>query len=421
MQKPPNVPSATYINTINKINALDVIWRKKQISRSEIAKATGLSAPTVTRILESLRNGERLVRDAGVKRTGNELGRPANLVEFLGAGHYAVGIVLGSTRIQGILTDLNAKILAEEKIVLQDDWDFDATMKRVAHMVDAVIADSGVERERVCGVGVSVIGWVHPEKCILLNSPRFPWVDADIAGGLERLVDLPVRIESLSRAAAYGEQMFGRGEEFKNFIAVNIQPGSIAAGIMIDGKIFHGKSGRGGAFSHMTLDRESKVRCGCGNFGCLEALASSQGIVRTVVDRLEEGAESTIRGLCANDFSGITLEMVAQAAGEGDRLAREALLRAADYIGIGVAALLNIFDPQAIFIGGYMLEMIQDGFYEKIEKTVKERAVSGFSKDVLILPGSLGTQAGVLGAVSLILREVLRLNIRVREAELTTA
>jgi predicted NBD/HSP70 family sugar kinase len=191
---------------------------------------------------------------------------------------------------------------------------------------------------------------------------------------------------------------------------VNVGYG-IGAGIIINGQPLYGAKGMAGEFGHITLEKDSKIQCYCGNFGCLEALSSGNGIARAARLELEKGAKSILRDMCNDNLDNLTAEMVADAAKKGDALAWNVFHRAAEYLGIGISALINLFNPEAIVIGGGVT-MAGDILFDTVRKTVKARALSKISHEVEILPATFGLKAAVMGAVSLILQKVLNLDYR---------
>jgi predicted NBD/HSP70 family sugar kinase len=166
-----------------------------------------------------------------------------------------------------------------------------------------------------------------------------------------------------------------------------------------------------GEFGHITLEKDSKIQCYCGNFGCLEALSSGSGIARAARLELENGAKSILLDMCGGDLNNLTAEIVANAAKKGDIVAWNVFHRAAEYLGIGISALINLFNPEAIVIGGGVT-LAGDILFDTVRKTVKARSLNKISKDVVIVPATFGPRAAVMGAISLIMQKVLSLDYR---------
>jgi len=165
-----------------------------------------------------------------------------------------------------------------------------------------------------------------------------------------------------------------------------------------------------GEFGHITVEKDSKIQCDCGNFGCLEALASGRGIARAAQMELEKGAQSILLGMCGGDIQKITAEMVANAAKKGDILAWNIFRQAAEYIGIGISALINLFNPEAIVLGG---GVIQAGeiLFDNVRKTINARSLNRTSRGIPLLPPTFKLKAAAVGAVALVMDKLLDLEL----------
>lgn len=419
---PSTNTNSSQISKQNKAAILNLIWRNSIISRAEIARVTGLSATAITRNVSSL------IKMGLVSNNGNGEpipggGRPPILLAFNGDAHYIVGVDLGVNAIQGILTNLHAKSIAEMKVSLPSNIGFKEAMQRAKSLVSQLVHAAGVDWKRVCGVGMAVSGLAGPQKRTFgiehedhkISFPlAFPWEVGVVEEKIDDFDDLPYIFDKLSRIIVHGESWFGKGSEFTDFISINFEHHSVAAGIIIDGRPFTGIDGHGGGFGHITLDANSDIRCACGNYGCLQALTSSTGIEHLARAALQSGVASIMRDQCQGDPSALTITMIIEAARTGDPLACSIYRQVAKYMGLGIAAMINIFNPHAIFIGGKAVTETVDFLYDAIVETATSRAIGHLARKVRILPATLGSNASRLGAVSLILEEILNLNIKIK-------
>ena len=236
----------------------------------------------------------------------------------------------------------------------------------------------------------------------------FHWHKADMIEALTQIYKVPIILDNVTRVIALGEMWYGLGKQAKNLIFVNVGYG-IRAGIIIDGKPVLGHLGLAGEFGHITVDKDSCVLCECGNYGCLEALSSGNAIAKAAQARLAEGGASALREACGGHPGNVRAKMVADLAKEGDPLSSEVFDTAVEYLGIGIAGLINLFSPEAVVIGG---GVAQAGplLFNRIRKTVMDRALGMIRSGVMIEPASFGAKAAVMGAVSLILSSVMNLN-----------
>jgi glucokinase-like ROK family protein len=399
--------SAEYILKLNTRKVLKLIRDNPPISRAEIARVSGLSAPTVSRIVDDLIK-DGLVEEIGMGASSG--GRRPTLLRFSPNNNFIIGIDLGTTNIYGVLANLEAEIISEEKTPTRVEEGFYNIMDRTLKIIKKLKSLLGRKQGRLCGIGMAVAGLINRKRNIVEFSPNFHWHDVDIIKYMAPKVDIPIFFDNVTRVMALGELCYGVGKKYKNFICVNVGYG-IGAGIIINGQPLYGTKGMAGEFGHITLEKDSKIQCYCGNFGCLEALSSGNGIARAARLELEKGAKSILRDMCNDNLDNLTAEMVADAAKKGDALAWNVFHRAAEYLGIGISALINLFNPEAIVIGGGVT-MAGDILFDTVRKTVKARALSKISHEVEILPATFGLKAAVMGAVSLILQKVLNLDYR---------
>lgn len=408
--------NAKYILKLNKQRVLKLIRDNLSISRAEISKLSGLSAPTVSRIIESLIK-EGLVEEIGPGTSNG--GRRPKLLKFCPDNNFIIGIDLGTTNIYGVVANLEAEIISEEKVPTRVEEGFYSVMDRTFGVIQRLERRLGKKQNRLCGIGLAVAGLINSERNIVAFSPNFRWHDVDIMGYLGQKTEIPMFFDNVTRVMALGELCYGVGRKYKNFICVNVGYG-IGAGIVINGQPLYGVNGMAGEFGHITLEKDSRIQCYCGNFGCLEALSSGNGIARAARMELEKGAKSILFDMCEGNLNNLTAEMVAEAAKKGDAVAWNVFHRTAEYLGIGISALINLFNPEAIVIGGGVTQA-GDILFDTVRSTVKARALNKISRDVEILPATFGPKAAVMGAVSLILQKVLNLEYenRAKRAEMT--
>ena len=224
---------------------------------------------------------------------------------------------------------------------------------------------------------------------------------------LEREFGVDVSIDDSSRAMALAEHWCGVAQGVDNFIFINVGVG-VGSGIFTHGKIYRGIGGIAGEFGHMTI-KEKGPRCNCGNYGCLETLASGPAIVRRARQALEEGVVSEIERLCRGDFNCITPQMVVEAARGGDKLAFNLMEKTGEYLGIGIANLINIFNPELIVIGAGV-SRAGDLLLNSLRRTVKARTLQQSFRMVQIKTSTLNEFGGAIGGAILILKSIFEYN-----------
>jgi len=400
---------ALFINKLNKIKVLGLIREAGPVSRADLGKRTGLSAPTVTRIVDGLIHDDKLVAEVGMGSSSG--GRPPLLVKFNSEQNYVIGIDLGATFTRGALSNLDGIFINEIRIPTRLESGFEAIMEDLSDLIHRLSnGNQKVRKQRIFGVGIAVAGLINRRKNLIEFSPDFDWYNVDIVNALGKRIEYPVIFDNVTRLMALGGLSYGAGQRLQNFICVNVGYG-IGAGIIVDGKLLMGADGFAGEFGHITVETDSDIQCSCKKYGCLEALASGKAIALTARSRLSRGQSSLLIELCEGDINRVSAKMVADAARNGDELASNVFNRAMDYIGIGISNLINIFNPELVTIGGGVSQA-GDIFFNNIRESVDRNIMQPTSRKVEILPVAFGENAALMGAFALILQRVLYMDIK---------
>jgi glucokinase len=277
---------------------------------------------------------------------------------------------------------------------------------------DAIVADIvSVARELaaaspdVTAVGVGAAALVDVEAGVILGGPNLAYRDVAITETLAREVGLPAIVDNDANVAALGEAVYGAGRDAGDQVMVTVGTG-IGSGIIIDGHIYRGHFGVGGELGHMVIDPDGPV-CTCGNRGCWEALASGRAIGRLARQRVEGGAGADILAAAGGDLDAITGELVGEAAEAGSPFARDVLEEIGRLLGIGLANIVDIFDPEIIVLGGGAVAGTGELLVAPAREAMKAHIIGlSWRKHVAqVLPAALGHDAGVVGA-AVLAREV---------------
>jgi glucokinase-like ROK family protein len=398
--------SSQLINKLNKIRVLNIIREHSQISRADISKLSGISAPTITRIVSNLIEDEKLVSEVGIGASSG--GRKPTLIEFSADNNFVIGVDIGKTHIDGVLSDLNANTVTEIRIRTKIEEGYESIISRTSDIICELKNDKKVKNRKIFGVGLAVAGLVNKIKNKVELSPNFHWKDVDIKQDIFNKCHLPVKFDNVSRVMALGELMYGVGNQVNNFIVINVGYG-IGAGIIIDRKPLYGPYGMAGELGHITVDKNSKVKCECGNNGCLEALASGNAIAKMAIKAAKKNKRSLLYKLSDGNIDNVTAELVAEAVRKGDKIAVSIWNEAIDHIGTTIAGMINLLSPELVFVGGGVAQS-EDLIFDRISKIVEKRAMITSTRKVSIRPVTFGMNSATKGAVALILGEVLKLN-----------
>lgn len=395
----------SYINRLNKIKILQLIRESDQVSRADIVKQTKLSAPTVTRIVDSLINDGLVVITGEGGSTG---GRPPLLLRFDGTHNFVIGVDLGSTSIRVALSDLNGTFISEIESTTNLEGGFEVIIKQSVDLIKKLINRSKKPTSKILGIGMAVAGLIDVRKGKVEYSPVFNWRNVHLQEDFKKLIDIPLIFDNVSRVTALGELYYGIGKKYKNFICINLGYG-IGAGIIINGEPFYGSKGFTGELGHIILERDSEYIGKDGIRGCLEALSSGYGIVEIAKQQLSAGKKSSLSSFTSS-ADNFTAEHVFDAAGKGDRLSIEIIENSLSYLGQGIDLLIKLFNPDAVVLSGGLTRN-GDYLFKKVEEYTLKNMFSPLKEQVKILPSSFDEDATLMGAFSLVISKVLNFEI----------
>lgn len=286
-----------------------------------------------------------------------------------------IGVDIGGTKIAaGIVTE-SAELSDCITVPARAAQGYDASMAQVRFAIQSVL------RPGIRAIGIACPGPLNPRTGVVINPPNLPgWRDVPLAKNVEREYGLPCAVENDANAAALAEARFGAGRGLRSVFYATLGTG-IGAGIVIDGKVYHGKNGQAAEGGHVTIDWRSAERCNCGVAGCVEALASGSAISRRY---------------------GRTPEDIARAVLAGDAASTAALDEICEMIGAWLGGIVSLLDPDIVIVGGGMSQ-IGEPLFSRLRRIVPLRTINRFAAETPIAPAELGISAGVLGAAAAVL------------------
>jgi glucokinase len=310
---------------------------------------------------------------------------------------FVVGIDLGGTKILAAVFDQRHRMLAREKKSTKPDYGPDRVLDRIAETVNEALAVSAVAHTSVAGIGVGVPGMVDTRSGVVRVAPNLHWRDFPFGRLLSARLRIPVTVVNDVQAGTLAVKHFGAGRKLTDFVCMFIGTG-IGGGIVIGGQQYRGSTGMGGEIGHMAVIADGGPKCGCGNHGCMEAVASRGAIVKRVIEEIKDGRKTVVWDLCDGDTRRIRSRIIAEAYLEGDKLVREIMDDACHYIGIGAANLINVLNPQAVILGGGLIEALGSKMLPRIRKSAWQHVIGATPERVNIIDCGLGDDAGIMGA-----------------------
>lgn len=318
------------------------------------------------------------------------------------SGEYVVGVDIGGTKMLAAVLDYEFKIVAANKIKSKSNKKSEPAEDRIRRVVQGALDESGVSE--IVGIGVGSPGPLDPKTGIIIDTPNLGWKNFPLADVLADHFKVPTVVDNDVNVGTYGEWRFGDVKKAQNVIG--IFPGTgIGGGIIIDGKLLHGATGAAGEIGHMTMQVDGPY-CGCGKRGCLEAIASRVAVAAEIAALAAREDAPNIKANCGSDLDKIKSGAIARAIAAGDRMVEQVVRRAAFHVGIAVGNLINILSPEAVVLGGGMVEAMEDIYLEEVGRAVKQHAMPFLRKNVKITAAKLGDHAVVMGAGQLLLDRI---------------
>ena len=372
---------------VNRSIVLDIIRRGGRISRTDLARRSTLTKPTVSAIVEDLL-ARGIVQEVGFGKTVASGGRRARLLEFNDASAAYLGVCFGVNTTTVGLADARGEIRARHE-VRTIHGDPQATVAAAAALAEEVCASAGFPRDRLQAVGVTVPGLVNAELGQVALSPNLSWTEVPVRDMLTAALGVPVVVNNVTNAGAIAEGRVGVAKGVRSFVWAYVGSG-VGAGIVLDGHVFSGTRGFSGEIGHCAVVADGPV-CSCGMRGCLETLVSGRAITRAAEAAVQGGEATALSGASSLDAA-----TVAAAARAGDDVARRIFAGVGEHLGVGLSILVNILDPQMIVLGGGVMDA-GDLLLEAARASLGRHSLKGAQIPVLV--SALGDDAGLIGAV----------------------
>lgn len=380
---------------------LKLLRAQGEASRPALARALDLSLPTITNIVKQLLD-DGIVVEADYKQSTG--GRRAALLQLNPDYAHAVGLEVSYSYLRAARVNLVGEIVDEEEAPPRPKDVREPDLERIVGVVQAVLERAPVGQ--VIGLGVGISGIISSSTGVSVKFPRSEqWVNVPLAAILSQRLGLPTWLENDVQAATLGELRFGDGRAVNNFVYLHLGQG-IALGIVAEGRLYTGANGNVGELGHTIIEPEGPI-CYCGNYGCLESLASPAAIVRQAQEAITgAGVESQVLGLAGGDLSAITIDHIFQAAERGDRLASNLLERAAGYIGLSAANLVNVLSPELLLLAGTLVERGGPAL-EAVTRSFRSLVMPSLREVTELRTSRLARRACMLGSAALVFDALL--------------
>lgn len=308
---------------------------------------------------------------------------------------YVVGVDLGGTKIYTALVDLEGNIISEVNVKTEAHKGEKCVLDKILKTIDTVL--EGIDINEVKSIGIGSPGPLDIKRGLIVYTPNLPFKNFNLVKPIKEKYKLDTYLDNDANVATLSEFMFGSGKGTKNMVYMTVSTG-IGGGAIINGSLFRGSTSNALEIGHITV-MSGGPRCGCGNTGCAEALASGTAIMKRAREAVDSKVDTTLR-----DYEEVTAREVFQEAEKGDKVSQDILNNALSYLGITVANVANTFDPDMIVIGGGVGGAGRMVF-DKINEEMERRTLRTIYNNCKVEKAILGSKAGVLGAAALAILE----------------
>ncbi|HEY2698225.1 MAG TPA: ROK family transcriptional regulator [Pseudonocardiaceae bacterium] len=374
---------------LGRVRILQALTEQRRLSRAELVQRTGLARATVGSVVYDLIDAGVVHESANTGPTGARTGRPPQMLSLAPDAGYAIGIDIGHDHVRATLTDLVGAPRWDRSVALAVDDDPERALRTAAELTEAAIAETGVARAKILGLGLGIAcpvdastGELHAEDIMA------GWVGVRPTDELADRTGLPVQIINDANAGALAERRFGAARDVGNVVYLRLSSG-IGAGVVSDGRMLLGHDGLAGELGHVTVEPQGAL-CRCGNRGCLETVASPTAIA----GQLSRGRGEPVHG---GDIEALLAA--------GDRGTLRAIEDAGEAVGRALAMSVMLLNPELIVVGGDLVSA-GEALFEPMRRTIGRTIMRAQQNSLRIVPGALGDSAGVLGAAALVLDTV---------------
>jgi predicted NBD/HSP70 family sugar kinase len=380
------------LREVGRLRVLQALYESDRTSRPDLVRRTGLSRATVSALVADLVHlGIAQEDDALTESEARRSGRPAQSLSLVPSAAYAVGTDIGHQHVRVVLCDLSGTPIWDRMVVKEVDRAPTETLDLTADLIHQALRDKNVDRSRVLGIGAGIASPVHKATGALGAESIMPgWIGMRPGAELERRTGLATMLTNDANAGAMAERLYGAGRHADDMVYIRLSAG-IGAGIVSDGRLLLGASGLAGEIGHLPSVSDGRI-CRCGNRGCLETVASPVAVARLLETSWGER---------------VTPADLPRLLAAADRGTQRAVEDAGEAVGRALAALVTLFNPELIVVGGD-LAAAGELIFEPIRSSVRRHALPAVAEHLSVVPGELGERAEVRGAAGFVLAQAPR-------------
>jgi glucokinase len=313
-------------------------------------------------------------------------------------------LIWGGTNLRAAVVTQDKKVLARDTTPTHAEKGPEAVMEAIREGVEDAVRAAGLERRDLLAVGIGAPGPMNWQTGVVYDPPNLPgWKNVPLADEMRKRLGVPCFVENDANVAGYGEFWLGAGQGTENMCILTLGTG-LGGGIVTHGKLLRGVDGTAAEIGHLKVERNGRL-CGCGGHGCLEQYASVTGLRRTAWSAIEAGRVTVLEEMSGGSFDGLTGKMIDEAADRGDEVAAWAMNETAVWLGLGIASLVNLLNPERVVLYGGLVAA-GERILKPVREVVMKEAFEVPAKRAEIVVAALGEDAGVIGAAACALDRV---------------
>jgi glucokinase len=315
------------------------------------------------------------------------------------APRVVVGVDIGGTKVAAGLVNGKGEILARNRTPMLTTGAPSNGLTAVSAAIRGLFTDSSSQNQ-ISAIGICAPGPLNPTTGVIINPPNLPiWHNYPLAEEMRRAYKVPIRVDNDANAAALAEAKWGAGRGYRNIFYATVGTG-IGTGIILDGRIFHGKTGAAAEGGHLGIDYNGPL-CNCGKHGCIETLAAGPAIARRARHKLEQNPKSVLWEMAGGDIQAVSSEMVGRAHALNDPVAKEVMRETLDLLAYWLGSIIDLLEPDAIVIGGGVSSLLAP-FLDEIRERWRGACINPRPLDITLLLAHYGEGAGIAGAAALV-------------------
>lgn len=379
---------------------LNIIQKKGSATKKDLQTITGTKLTTLNRAMKTLEN-KKLITEEGISESTG--GRKAIEYAVAGSGIYVIGIDISRTYVKLIVANLRMAVLNEKQFAMDSSLSPEKTVRKIIDLMEEALSELSINKSEVIGIGIGSVGPLNREKGILLNPKNFfnkDWSNVPLKQIIEVNTSIPCFIDNGANTAVLAEYLFGRGKGLKSIVYIHCGIG-IRSAVITDGIIVRTMNNTEDAFAHMIVDINGE-NCICGNKGCIESYASIEAITNKFMLRAKEiDSECTIK-----DINDENYKEILNLAAHDNKLAVEIINKGAEALGVGLANLVRILNPQLVILCGPLIKNYEPFFNMCIDTFNKSNCLN--NKVTFSSGGRFKEDAIAIGACVMVTEHYLK-------------